>query len=580
MTLVLGAEAPTSVITANGAIGIEAIWSGRIGVISHADISTVGADGVFVYGSSAGSGATFNNDGSVTTSVTAVGANAVDISAYADVNVINGGDLSAHGTGSFDVTTVTAYSVSGVATVDNLAAGTINATATDGNALAINAFGFYGSIVNNDGAIFSSSVNGAATGVFVESFADLVGGGFGQVSNGGSIDVSSAYSQAVGIRAYTGSTSATISNAGSINATGYDLAVGISTDVSKSTTIDNAGSIAAAASVGDAFGIAAESDWDTINIANSGDISAIAGNEAAGILSAGYRGYIDNSGSVLAISTNGNATAIAARDYYSSSVSNSGALQAISQAYDAVGVEAASALLADVNNSGSITVSGASNATGVIASSLFGTDVDNTGTITVNADSGDAAGVIGEVWGGPYAYENLIVDNAGDISATSSYGNAVGIQLRADLPFAVVYNAGNVSAVSGQGTATGISVSTDASISSSYVFTSGTVDAAANGEHGVAVGIHSYANDGDAFVIASGSVSVVSGLSGTSDGIVALSQNGSSLVRNSGDITVATTPIDVAVFTTDLDFAKGIYASSEDSSTVTNTGDITVTGGW
>ncbi len=580
MTLVLGDSAPTSVVPAIGSAGIDATWSGSIGVVSHADITTDGADGVHIYGSSSGDGATFTNDGSVTTSVTVEGANAVDIDAYGDVTVVNGGNLSAEGVGSFDVTTVRAYSVDGVTTIDNLATGTITATATDGNALAVNAFGFNGTVVNNDGAIFSRSIDGTATGVFVEAFADATGGGTAAVSNGGSIDVSSDNSQALGVVVYAGNTSATVDNAGTIAVSGYDLATGISTYATGATAIDSSGTITVTATGGDASGIAAASDWDSINIVNSGDISAEGYNQASGIISDGYRGTVVNSGSVIALAGNGTATGVAATDYYFSHISNTGTVQATSLQSDAVGVNASTALLVAVDNAGSISVAGADNAAGIIASSLFGTTVANSGSITVSAEYGNANGVIAEVLGGPYAYENVVVDNSGSISASSNAGDATGIQLTADLPLGVVYNSGAVSAVSSQGAATGISVQTDASISSTYVFNSGTVDAVASGEHAFAQGIVGYANDGDVYVINSGAVSAAAGLSGTAYGVMALSQNGSTTVQNSGDITVVTTPVDIAEFTIDLDFATGIYAGSEDLSTVTNTGNITVDGGW
>ncbi|MET0756138.1 MAG: hypothetical protein ABWY31_08485, partial [Pseudoxanthomonas sp.] len=580
LTLVLGDTAPTSVITAVGDIGVDATWSGSIGIVSNADIATDGADGVHAYGSTAGAGATFDNRGSVTTNVTADGANAVDIDAYGDVTVLNAGDLAANGVGSYDVTTVTAYSVDGVTTLHNLATGTIGANAVDGDALGVDAFGFYGTVVDNEGAILATSVNGSATGVFVEAFADALGGGIAEVSNAGTIEVSSRYSQAIGVQAYAGSTSAVIGNAGAISASGYDLAIGISTYATATTAIDSSGSIVVAATAGNAYGISAVSEWDSISIGNSGDISAQAYGQAAGIVSAGYRGDIVNSGSVTAIAENGTASAISARDYYSSSVSNSGNLQATSLLGNAVGVDASSALLVDVDNSGSIVAGADGDASGVIASSLFGTNVGNAGTITVSANFGNAAGIVNEVLGGPYAYENAIVDNSGSVLSISNIGSATGISVTADLPFGVVYNSGSVSAVSGQGAATGITVRTDANISSSYVLNEGTVDALASGEHGRAQGISVYANDGDSFAISSGSISAVAGLSGVADGIFALSQNGSTTVRNSGDIDVASTPVDVAVYVVDLDYATGIYAGGEDGSTVANTGNITVNGGW
>src|SRR5687768_15419716 len=51
LTLILGDEAPTSVIPLSGDIGIDATWGGMVGITSYADITTDGADGIHQYGS-------------------------------------------------------------------------------------------------------------------------------------------------------------------------------------------------------------------------------------------------------------------------------------------------------------------------------------------------------------------------------------------------------------------------------------------------------------------------------------------------------------------------------------------------
>jgi len=213
LTLVLGGSAPTSVTPAAGTVGIDASWGGNVDVISHADITTAGADGIHEYGSTS---ATLDNYGSITTHVTAAGANAADISAYGDVTVVNGGDILAYGTGSYAVTAVTAYSSHGNVSLDNLDTGTITANSTGGSAVAVNTYAKIGSVnVTNEGAISATSGNYvSATGI------NAIAGDFASVTNSGSISSAAGnYGTATGIHA-VGLNSATVINSGNITANG------------------------------------------------------------------------------------------------------------------------------------------------------------------------------------------------------------------------------------------------------------------------------------------------------------------------------------------------------------------------
>jgi len=168
LTLVLGDTAPTSVTPAAGLMGIDANWSGSVGVTSYADITTMGASGIFAYGSTS---ATAINEGSITTNVTAPGDKAMDISStYGDVTVFNTGTINAYSSGAYDVTAVSATAMhGGRLVVGNY--GTITATARDGNAIAVDASAYGGGAaqVGNVGAISASSVDGIAIGVLVQS---------------------------------------------------------------------------------------------------------------------------------------------------------------------------------------------------------------------------------------------------------------------------------------------------------------------------------------------------------------------------------------------------------------------------
>jgi len=216
LTLIAGDSAnsiPTSVTPGAGLMGIDANWAGNVGVTSYADITTVGATGIFAYSAST---ATVNNQGSITTNVTASDAKAMDVNANGDVNVVNNGPINAYATGVYDVTAVNAYSTNGNVTVDNQAAGTITATAQDGNAIAIGAYAGIGAItVTNEGAITASSANGSAVGIFAPT-----GGGDVSVTNSGSITATSNNYQALGILASSGSGYASVTNTGYVTASG------------------------------------------------------------------------------------------------------------------------------------------------------------------------------------------------------------------------------------------------------------------------------------------------------------------------------------------------------------------------
>src|SRR5688500_8247351 len=281
LTLILGDSAPTSVIPLDGDVGIDATWGGNVRVTSHADISTVGADGIHQVGSTA---ATLNNFGGISTNVTAAGANAVDISSFGNITMVNGGDISATGVGVYDVTAVTAFSSGGFSQggnigITNQATGIITASAGDGDAIAVEAYVFGGyATISNTGVIAASSVNGDATGIHAQASADLFpngdfrAGGV-RVTAIGSISATSDNGEAIGIYASALFGNTTISVIGAVSAVGDDQATGVEAFGASSTRVFNfAGPISATADEL-AVGIAASSSGNSL-VANYGAVTA------------------------------------------------------------------------------------------------------------------------------------------------------------------------------------------------------------------------------------------------------------------------------------------------------------------
>ncbi|MDB6163911.1 MAG: hypothetical protein JWL98_1343 [Xanthomonadaceae bacterium] len=533
LTLVVGDTLPTSVIPAAGAVGVDATWGGNVGVITHADITTDGADGIHEYGSTS---ATLNNDGHIATNVTAAGVQAMDISAFGDVTVVNTGDILAYGTGANDVTAVMAHSSDGNVALDNLLTGTITANAQDGNAIAVDAFAYLGSVdLSNNGAIVGSSVNGTATGL--SAYAEH---GQVNVTSDGSIVVSSSavvpYSyythivSAMGVFA-EGLDGVTVSNAGSIgvDSTDGDIAIGIyaaSTNGIVSVTNTDTGTIAVTGNA-KAYGVVAGGD-----VSNAGSINVSATRVYSypdGTLSG--RGYafgvvadvVDNSGSIT-IAATGIGKAI-----YGATVDNSGSIT-VDAGKVAVGVYASGA--GSIVNSGDITAT-ADSGVGQYGGSLgifsrFDTDITNSGQI--NTKGFQALGILTNGYG--------TVSNTGSITASATV-SAIGIS---DTSLSngevIVYNVGNITATAddngrfhGHNAAIGInavSISANIRVDNS----AGIAAVADDTAYGIRVSGAGYANSD---ITNSGDLSASAILAGY--GVLAIGFLGDVAVDNSGSIT-------------------------------------------
>jgi outer membrane autotransporter protein len=513
LTLILGDSAPTSVTPAAGTVGVDASWGGNVGVISYADITTVGADGIHAYGSTS---ATLDNYGSITTNVTAAGANAVDISAYDDVTVVNGGDILAYSTGGFAVTAVTAYSSHGNVSLDNLDSGTITANSTGGNAVAVNASAHLGSVyVSNEGAISATAGNYvSATGI------NVVAGDYASVTNSGSIHVAAGnYGTATGIHA-VGVNSATVINSGSIGAYGST-----------------------------AYGINAYASDGLASVINAetGTITATAKGSATGIRAGGYHGtsYVYNAGDINVDAYGGKYTPTSAVGIKASEVNNTGNITVVSDGPlgNAQGIHAHSygGNPVIVTNSGNISLSAAgflSDLTGIYASNFVGgIEIVNSGDISAAATSYGSKYALPSYARGIAvdAVGDLYVLNSGHINSSVVVGTGMGIKVFGE-GYTEIINSGFID-VTGS-TALGIEASAGLN-GSITVVNSGSITATGDSAFGIQTGFAHYTT-GNLIVTNSGDIAVSSDFQ--AHGVNAYGPNGTGSVTfdNSGTIAVST----------------------------------------
>ena len=519
LTLVLGDSAPTSVTPAAGTVGVEASWGGNVGVITGADITTSGADGIHEYGSTS---ATLTNTGTITTNVTAPGAVAADVIAYGDVTVVNNGTINAYSTGANAVTAVSAYSIHGAVSVDNQSAGTITATAQGGNAIALYSSAYGNDVVTNEGTITASSVDGVAVGVIALAYK-----GNANVTNSGSISATSTNYQAVGLIAASSSGYATVTNSGTVSATGgQDQAIGISASSALGSSVTNSGHIYATSTFGESAGIQSISTSGTASVTNTGTI-----------VSKNSSQYLTAYGAIA--SSAGGAALI----------TNSGTVQVINRIGTGVGLQAYSGTGSGstINNSGYV-LGGSyqGNATAILASAVSG-DANVTNS---------ASGYVRAVTLGTSAYKAI------GILANSTDGNAS------------VINDGSVFAAGQHGSAIGIKASGGAS---AYVGNAGSVSTD-NNYYNNATAIQAVSTNGAVTVINSGSIFAGTDPRAgtffdqtTADGILAVSQAG-----NAGPTAITTVVNSGYILAEGAWFTNGIAAGSYGGTSVTNKAGATI----
>ncbi len=405
MTLILGDSAPTSVIPAPGQIGVDATWGGNVGVTSFADIVTEGADGMHVSGTTS---ATVDNQGSITTNVTAADAMALYVYANGDVSIINTGDVLAYSAGVYDVTAISATSSDGDVLIDNVASGTITAQARDGNAIAVLSFAQGSGTISNEGTITARSINGVALGVLDQAY-----NGDASVTNSGLINVQSNSYQAFGVLASSSYGHANVSNAGVIQALGgQDQTFGVQAAGLLGSSIENSGTIAAFSTLGSATAALAYTVDDAASVTNSGKLYAYA-----------YGVY--NAVGMQAESANGTA-----------SVDNSNFIRVITRVNDgtAIGMAAYSGSGSSVSNTGYMLAGSYSSATiGGIAVAEHGDATATNGasgylrSISENQIPGSSSvGLVAESHDG-----NASVTNDGRLVTTSRWGDSTGMRVRA-----------------------------------------------------------------------------------------------------------------------------------------------------
>ena len=592
LTLVVGDSAntiPTSVTPLSGLMGIDAAWSGSVGVTSYADITTVGATGIFAYSTTT---ATVNNQGSISTNVTAAGAKAMDVNANGDVSVVNNGTINAFSTGVYDVTAVNVSSINGNTAVDNQALGTITATAQDGNAIAVNAYALGAVTVTNEGTITanSSSVYGdIAAGILAQA-----GNGNASVTNSGSITATSTSYQAEGILSSSNNGYASVINAttGSVTAIGgEDQTFGLEASSELGSTVVNNGSVTVTSSNGTAVGVEALTINGDAIVTNIGSITSTAYSayqSAIGAVVSSVNGQatVNNTGHISAINHIGLGVGIEAYSPLGSTINNSGYVVAGSYLGNTIG-----ALAKAYNGDASITSSTSGYiraialhgvngyATGVFANATNGSaSVTNAGTIFAGSNYGAATG-IQVLASGANGGGDVYVGNSGKVEAAGSYLSDVrGIQAFSTTGTATVVNSGTVEGVSSQHEGK-VLTTVDGIRAYGYggatVTNSGRVDASgpwfANGITGIAYnGVASVTNT------ATGTIEVL-GLVPT--GINAVSTYGSAVANNAGSIVVFQ---DEKCFCDPgaIIIGTGIFADSEQGTgaavTVTNSGSISV----
>lgn len=580
LTVVLGANSPTSVTVTGESTGVLVSGTGTLGITSDADVTLSSSD-------------------------TALGLAVISADRYGVVEASNSGDVVVEAPLG---TVAGMYAKGGVADIGN--SGTLTSTTEDGRAFGIHVRS-RDATVDNSGPIASTSQSGIADGMYV----------FGQtadVTNSGTISASGA-ARAAGIAVW-GRFAPTVMNCGDITATSEGgSAHGIAVrwgDGGKAMASNCGGDITVTATGGDvgdnAIGLDGRSfDTGYVSLRNHGDIAVSAvGGVATGIYGEVYDGVVRlvNGGAIDAFSAESDATGMRAAQHEirpvdgSIGVSNSGSMTATTEGMDAVaaGVRATTGGEVWVANAGSMTaISEAGYAVGIHAEGAE-TRVSSTATGTIDVTAyRDVAGIqaIGDIatvdnaglieaTGGLAIYgsststlgvmatgQTLVsVDNTGRVEASGSPRTiAIYADANATGPEAIarVSNAGDVIATSplGYNAATGIAgISAD----DVEVTNTGSIQAIARG----AIGIYAYGDDlvvVNAGTIAANGIENLEYHSGSVSGIVAFV----SYQQSAGTIEITT--LEGSSITAESQiYASGIIASGGDAIRIDNAGDISV----
>ncbi|KGQ20007.1 hypothetical protein LF41_2174 [Lysobacter dokdonensis DS-58] len=333
------------------------------------------------------------------------------ISLYGDANVTNDGDIETMG-GVLDRGITSRAFYGGTATITNN--GTIT---TDGGYSSYGVWARSGAgdaVVHNNGAIVSTSDYGVAYGA-------LAGGAYAiSIENTGDIRAY-AGDTAAGVLAYSLGGDATVTNTD----TGYLLGVsnnaayGAQVIGAVSATLTNDGTIVAS---GYNLADAVFASGATVYVSNTGSLSADADGWAAGVeATGGDIELVSHTGAdITAYAYSGRATGMFASADNDATVRNGGDLDASSYSGDAYGLFAQADGNAILTNGGALTATSVQGNAFGMAGVGYNADLSQSATITVSGN-GTAVGIEGV----GYAHANIV--NNGDVDVTAASGIAAGL---------------------------------------------------------------------------------------------------------------------------------------------------------
>ena len=508
------------------AVGLGAFGGAYTGVASASNSGSLYATASSKYGQATGilaggdGGATVTNAGDITVMAgTAIGIRAGSL--YGDVSVGNDGTISASGT---------KYAYGVLATSEN---GDVTIhTGADAEVHAIGTLRSYGVIgyasqgdlsIDNGGLVYAIGIQ--------DAFAIYGGSGAGDVSlsNSGDVTASSGFGGAFGMYASADYGTATVGNAGAVHAYSTSRgAVGIAA-FGDTTAVSNAGSVVAHAyseyygggEYGPGFGpaIGLLSYGGSVDVGNSGDVSAYAFGNGLGIVAVGDSVHVGNDGAIVAESVYADARGITAygadvavdssgtievstahgaylQGIYAGggtvAVANSGAISAASGEAGFVQGIAVYGDGVSVDNAGDISAQGSAVVAGIVAVGGETVSLDNAGKITATVD-GDADSLA--VGASVFSYGEAALTNSGTIGAVSNGdGQAIGVLVQGN-GLVTVDNSGTIAA-----TDPGYAVAVGLYAAGSVFTNTGTVRSNAGGEGRIAVrggdGIEHVLNDG------------------------------------------------------------------------------------
>ena len=492
--------------------GSGTVTVGNSGVIG----ATAQSDNAYgVYMVAIGNSASLDNSGQISAYANNGDAIGVRAAAAGTVTVTNSGASGIYATGYENAAGVLAYGQAGV-TVDSSA--NIYAVSTGlmgGEAFGVAAVSLADVNINNSSYIYAYSNSGNAFGIF----ANAVGGGNATVTNSGGIVAiaPTAGHLADGVFAYGYNATVTNTATGTIDVYGYDSGIGIDVEAVNTATVDNAGAINATA-YNIAMGVYATGN--AVGVNNSGVIYA-----------GSNTGYSKYAYGISAVATNGDVA-----------VTNAGSGQivvGVNSSYGkyAYGINAASTNGdVAVTNAGGIYVGQGSlyskYAYGIRAVSSFGdVQVTNSGVVDAYSFFGYGNGIVAT------GYGQARVDNLlGGVVDSYGFLSAYGITAMATGPgaAALVFNEGGVYAVS-PNQATGISAIGLNPGSTAFVQNGGVVTAQSSTDN--AMGISAVADD-DAIVLNTATGQVLVTAYYDAIGISAQSFAGNAVVTNAGEVAV------------------------------------------